>query len=69
MVAIYSDGITEAISREGEEFGEERLESLLRAYRAEQAEGIIEKIFADVRRHTGDDRQQDDMTMVIVKRQ
>jgi sigma-B regulation protein RsbU (phosphoserine phosphatase) len=68
VVLFYTDGVTEAVNAEGEEFGEERLAELLRVHRAEPAEAIAGAIETAVREFTGDLVQADDFTLVLVKR-
>ena len=69
MVALFSDGITEAVDSREEEFGEERLMTLIRERRSQRAEKIIDGIFEAVRNHAGTRPQMDDMTLVIIKRE
>lgn len=68
LVALFSDGVTEAVDAGGEEFGEKRLMDLILERRGERAEKIIEGIFEAVRGHAGIRPQMDDMTLVILKR-
>ena len=65
---IYSDGITESLDADEEEFGEERLASLLRAGGAEPAALLIDRIIAAVREHAGGLSQMDDMTLLVIRR-
>lgn len=67
VLALYTDGITEAHSRAGEPFGVERIESIVRAERDRPAAEIVERIFAAVDAHARGPRQ-DDQTVVIIKR-
>ncbi|WP_457652124.1 PP2C family protein-serine/threonine phosphatase [Rhodocaloribacter sp.] len=65
---IYSDGITEAMNDEREQFDTERLGEMLRAHAHTPAATLIERIIAAVRRHTGEVPPNDDMTMLAVRR-
>jgi sigma-B regulation protein RsbU (phosphoserine phosphatase) len=65
---VYSDGITESIDANDEEFGEERLATLLRTHGAEPASQFIERIVAAVRTHAGELAQMDDMTLLVIRR-
>jgi sigma-B regulation protein RsbU (phosphoserine phosphatase) len=69
LLVIYSDGITEAMNDEDEEFGEERLGELIAAHRADSPETLIDEIFGAVRSHAGDSLQTDDMTILIIRRE
>ncbi len=68
VLALFTDGVTEAMSPEGEEYGEERLEALLKAHRHRPARAILEAVREDIRRFTGDAATlSDDLTMLVVK--
>lgn len=70
-LVVYSDGITEAMApggEMGEEFGEERLEPLLRACHGKSAAEIIDDVVAAARQHAAGRAQSDDMTVVVVRR-
>jgi sigma-B regulation protein RsbU (phosphoserine phosphatase) len=62
-----TDGVSEAFSPGGEEFGTERLISVIGAHRHESAAGIVAAIFAAVEAFRGDRAQGDDMTAVAVR--
>ena len=65
---IYSDGISEAMNENMEEFGDEKLKEIVQNDNAASASKSIEKITAAVNLHFGDNPQNDDMTMIILKR-
>jgi len=65
---IYSDGITEAMNLQEEEFGEERLISIIKKFNEEKPQKIIDEIIKSVNTHVGTAPQMDDMTIVVVKR-
>lgn len=68
VVALFTDGVTEAMSADGEEFGEERLEACLRESRENSAEEILNDVREELRRFSADPRTlSDDLTMVVVK--
>jgi phosphoserine phosphatase RsbU/P len=62
-----TDGVSEAFSPGGEEFGTERLISVIGAHRHESAAGIVAAIFAAVEAFRGDRAPTDDMTAVAVR--
>jgi serine phosphatase RsbU (regulator of sigma subunit) len=66
ILAIYTDGITEAFNDTDEEFGEDRLVESLRRYRHLSAQGIISAVVEDVRRFSAYE-QHDDITLTIAK--
>ncbi len=65
---VYSDGITESLDANDEEFGEARLASLLRAGGADPAARLIDRIVTAVRAHAGELSQMDDMTLLVIRR-
>ncbi len=68
LLAIYSDGISDAVNDADVPFGEERLTSLLASLRTEPAGRVLELTLDAVRGHVGAQDQQDDMTLVVVRR-
>jgi sigma-B regulation protein RsbU (phosphoserine phosphatase) len=67
VLTFYTDGFTEAMTKDGDEFGEERLLRLLAANKRRSANAIIQEIVRSVRDFVGIHPQIDDMTMVVVK--
>ncbi|MBA4311384.1 MAG: hypothetical protein C0417_02025 [Chlorobiaceae bacterium] len=68
LIAIYSDGIAEAMNGKDEMFGEDRIFELLQSNRSESAEKIIDLIIEGVKKFAGATPQSDDITLVIIKR-
>jgi sigma-B regulation protein RsbU (phosphoserine phosphatase) len=68
ILIVFSDGISEAINPQEEEFGEAPLPVIVSANRNESAISLIERIISETVNHAGDASQRDDMTMVIIKR-
>ncbi len=66
LLALYTDGVTEAFNDAGEEFGEERLIAALRANREKCSEAIITAIVEEVHRFSPRE-QHDDITLIIAK--
>jgi len=66
-VVLYTDGITEAESPEGELYGLERLCTTLSRHWEQPAEAIKQTIVADVMRHIDRRKVLDDLTLVILK--
>jgi predicted ATPase/serine phosphatase RsbU (regulator of sigma subunit) len=67
-IAIYSDGIPEAMDPEGVMFGHERLHALLAECRGDRPEVMLERTLAAVTAHTRGAPQSDDITLVILQR-
>ncbi len=68
VLVAYTDGVIEAINEQDEEFGEERLRSLLQRATEQDAETLVNLIDAALRVFTGDCPQFDDITLMVVKR-
>ena len=66
LLVLYSDGITEAESPSGDEFGEPRLNALVEAHRDRTVTEIQERVLDAVRKWSGEE-PADDMTLLIVK--
>jgi sigma-B regulation protein RsbU (phosphoserine phosphatase) len=69
LLLTYSDGITEAMNAHNEEFGEENLLDLTTAHRTKPSSNLVETILTTVRNFCGEGLQQDDITLVALKRQ
>jgi sigma-B regulation protein RsbU (phosphoserine phosphatase) len=65
-LVMYTDGVTEAESEGGEEFGEDRLIEILRCQRHLPAPMLLETIVATVQEFS-DRKQADDITLVIAR--
>lgn len=68
VLVISSDGISEAMNSNLDQFGEERLQTIILDNRTATPAEIIEKIVIAVRAHAGDQPQSDDMTLIVLKR-
>jgi sigma-B regulation protein RsbU (phosphoserine phosphatase) len=68
ILVIYSDGVTEAEDKEEVFFGEEKVREIIRVNRDLSAAEILANIQSDVRDHQGSAQQDDDITIVIIKR-
>lgn len=64
----YTDGVTEAASPDGEEFGADRLCEVLRASTALSCQELAQKIVSEVTEFTGADEQEDDIAVMCLKR-
>jgi sigma-B regulation protein RsbU (phosphoserine phosphatase) len=68
LLVIQSDGVSEAMNSNHEQFGEERLQGLLLEHKDKTAEEIIDIVIKEVRKHAGAHPQSDDITIMVVKR-
>ena len=69
VLAIYSDGVTEANDVDQQEFGEERLIEVLRQHRGESAESILKAVNDAVAAFAAGAPQADDITLVVAKKE
>jgi sigma-B regulation protein RsbU (phosphoserine phosphatase) len=67
LLVLFTDGITEAMNRKGEQFGEERLEPLLASLSHLPASEIRDAVFREVSAFVGRAPQSDDQAIVVVK--
>jgi phosphoserine phosphatase RsbU/P len=64
LLALFSDGVTEAFSDAGEEFGDERLLHALREGRHLPLPELLDRVVARVQAFSGSE-QEDDLTLVV----
>ncbi|HEY5898608.1 MAG TPA: SpoIIE family protein phosphatase [Burkholderiales bacterium] len=69
ILALVSDGIFEYHDKRKQQFGEQRVRELICAHHELPAAELAKKIFAAVEAFAGEAPQEDDMTVVLVKRQ
>lgn len=68
ILVVFTDGVSESWDDKDEEFGEERLGKVVQENADLSAADLLDKILAEVDRHTKGDRPSDDRTLIIVKR-
>jgi sigma-B regulation protein RsbU (phosphoserine phosphatase) len=68
LLVIYSDGITESMNENEEEFGENNLLNVIIDNRNEPADKILQTIIDTAKKYSGNSPQMDDMTIVVIKR-
>jgi hypothetical protein len=67
-LVLCSDGLYEALDRNGNAYGFERAREVLRAMGHRPAVEILDALLNDCRRHLGAEAAPDDVTVVVVKR-
>lgn len=67
MIVLYTDGITESMNSNSEEFGEERLLKSINKYKSKSSYDIRIKIMEELKSFTGYNEPDDDATLVIIK--
>lgn len=68
LLVLFTDGVTEAMDPDNQEYGEDRLETLLSACRDAAPETVVRRIEADVAAFAAGAPQADDLTMMVVRR-
>ncbi len=66
-IILYTDGVSEAMDIQGEDYTEERLEEFVRGQRGNSADHILGAIRNEIERFTLGAPQSDDITMVVLK--
>lgn len=66
ILIIYSDGVTEAVNADGEEFGEHRLLEVARAHGYLPMAVLLERVVEEVRRFSHRE-QADDISLVVAR--
>jgi sigma-B regulation protein RsbU (phosphoserine phosphatase) len=68
VVVMFTDGVTEAMSPDGEEYEEHRLEALLREVRGGSAQEILDAINQAITVWSdGEPTKADDVTIIVMK--
>ena len=67
-LVAFSDGYTEAINKQAEQYSDLRVKQTLEGVRTKPAKEIIEYVVGEIKSHAFGLPQSDDMTMVVVRR-
>ncbi len=67
IVVMFTDGISEAMNSQNEEFGEEELEKILRTHAPEPAKSILDRVIQSVQEYADPTNQSDDITALVLK--
>ena len=68
LLAIYSDGVTEANNSQEQEFSLERFIAVLKAKRENPASEIVDTVIQEIDAFVGSAPQFDDITLMVMKR-
>jgi sigma-B regulation protein RsbU (phosphoserine phosphatase) len=69
VVALYSDGISEALDERDEEYGVERLTEAIRRHLHDGADALLRGVIDDLDAFVGGAPQYDDITLFLVRRE
>ncbi len=67
MLFLYTDGLSEAQNVAEEQFGRNRVLQLVRAHGTDTAQQLVEFMDGEVKRHSGDAEQSDDITLLAIR--
>ena len=67
-LVLYTDGVTETLNSEDDEFGVDRMMQSVRASANDGAQAIVKRIIEDVREFTGPVPQNDDITVIAIRK-
>ena len=67
-LVMFTDGVTEAMTKTYEEFGTERLDNILSGLVGKGSQEIIETVKAGIKEFVDGAEQSDDITMLVLKR-
>lgn len=67
VIILYTDGVSEALNLDFEEYSEKRLENVAKNLMNKSAKEILSGIKEDVQIFTQGNQQSDDITMIVIK--
>ena len=67
MLVVFTDGVSEALNKEGEEFGDDRLLASIQAVPDATAEAMLARVFESVVKFTAGVAPSDDITALVVR--
>ena len=67
-LVMYTDGVSEAMNTEFQEYGDDRMTTLLEQQKGMSCDAIIENLLSDIRQFVGSAPQSDDITILVLKR-
>jgi len=67
ILVAFTDGLSEALDADEEEFGTARVASIVAVHRRASATVLCTALLEEVRRHRGGCQQQDDVTVLVIR--
>jgi sigma-B regulation protein RsbU (phosphoserine phosphatase) len=68
VFVLYTDGVTEALNSDGDEFGMANVIQSIQASASEGAAGILTRLTDDLRAFVGTYPQHDDITLIVIRK-
>jgi serine phosphatase RsbU (regulator of sigma subunit) len=67
LLAVYSDGVSEALNSTGDEYGDHRIEEVISPNWLEPSDAVLQSLLRSVREFAQDAPQNDDVTALVVR--
>ncbi|MEO7217411.1 MAG: GAF domain-containing SpoIIE family protein phosphatase [Gemmatimonadaceae bacterium] len=67
LLALFTDGITDALNEAGQPMGEQRVLDAIKEHCSDSPQSIVERVFETLRAYTGDIPPRDDLTLVVIR--
>jgi HAMP domain-containing protein len=68
LLAVFTDGVTEARNEAGDFFGPERMVELLRRTKSGSCSSLLQQLVHEIEQFAGDGPQADDITVILARR-
>ena len=68
VLLLYTDGVTEALNGDGEEFGREALHGPLADFAKEGAQAVVDGVYRKLQEHSKHQVQSDDITLIAIEK-
>jgi len=69
VLFLYTDGVTEAVNSTKQQFGEQRLEGLIKENKQQPPDRLLKILINAIGNFTGKEPQSDDITFVIIQKE
>lgn len=67
LLILYTDGVTEAVDTQDQQYGLERLIQVVQTYHESHTSDIVQKVLDDLAVYTSGTEQFDDITLVVIR--
>ena len=68
VLLLYTDGVTEALNGDGEEFGREALHGPMAEFAKEGAQAVVDGVYEKLQGHSEHQVQSDDITLIAIEK-
>ncbi len=68
VLLLYTDGVTEALNGEDEEFGREALHGPLKEFAKDGAQAVVDGVYKKLQEHSVHQVQSDDITLIAIEK-